>query len=209
MITILAVASLHKKSPADLVTFTEEILNGKLHFLCTIWYMLWLPFLNISQPFEILLAFLDKTNKTTDTKSRHENKTEHNDNSNDILKDDANTLGEDSDKTIELHSDINKTDGQSDTKEKKDKNMSVLREDKTSSPEVTGIGNKTSEGTKRNTPSKEKTSRNNMETPNESADNTHDKITEYTKDLQDVNNDNDTQYGKAKIPNSSIEENPR
>ena len=22
---------------ADLVTFTEEILNGKLHFLCTIW----------------------------------------------------------------------------------------------------------------------------------------------------------------------------
>ena len=24
---------MHKKSPADLVIFTEEILNGKLHFL--------------------------------------------------------------------------------------------------------------------------------------------------------------------------------
>ena len=23
--------------PADLVTFTEEILNGKIHFLCIIW----------------------------------------------------------------------------------------------------------------------------------------------------------------------------
>ena len=26
------------KFPADLVTFTEEILNGKLHFLCGIEY---------------------------------------------------------------------------------------------------------------------------------------------------------------------------
>ena len=25
-----------KKFPADLVTFTEEILNGKLHFLCSV-----------------------------------------------------------------------------------------------------------------------------------------------------------------------------
>ena len=24
--------------PADLVTFTEEILNGKIHFLCSGWY---------------------------------------------------------------------------------------------------------------------------------------------------------------------------
>ena len=23
--------------PADLVTFTEDILNGKLHFLCSVW----------------------------------------------------------------------------------------------------------------------------------------------------------------------------
>ena len=35
--------SLHKKmkfstkEPADLVTFTEEILNGKLHFLCSVY----------------------------------------------------------------------------------------------------------------------------------------------------------------------------
>ena len=28
----IKLASLHKKLPADLVTFTEEILNGKLHF---------------------------------------------------------------------------------------------------------------------------------------------------------------------------------
>ena len=27
---------LDKKFPADLVTFTEEILNGKLHFLCSV-----------------------------------------------------------------------------------------------------------------------------------------------------------------------------
>ena len=28
--------SLQKKKTADLVTFTEEILNGKLHFLCSV-----------------------------------------------------------------------------------------------------------------------------------------------------------------------------
>ena len=27
--------------PADLVTFTEEILNGKLHFLCSVNSLLW------------------------------------------------------------------------------------------------------------------------------------------------------------------------
>ena len=26
---------------ADLVTFTEEILNGKLHFLCRVWWLNW------------------------------------------------------------------------------------------------------------------------------------------------------------------------
>ena len=26
-----------KKFPADLATFTEKILNGKLHFLCGLW----------------------------------------------------------------------------------------------------------------------------------------------------------------------------
>ena len=26
--------------PADLVTFTEEIINGKLHFLCSVTYCL-------------------------------------------------------------------------------------------------------------------------------------------------------------------------
>ena len=77
-----------------------------------------------------MLAFSDKTNKTTDTESRHENKTEPNDNSNDICKDDANILGEGSDRIIELHSDINKIDGQSDAKVKKDKSLGVSREDK-------------------------------------------------------------------------------
>ena len=28
----------HFQLPADLVTFTEEILNGKLHFLCSDWF---------------------------------------------------------------------------------------------------------------------------------------------------------------------------
>lgn len=74
---------------------------------------------------------------------------------------------------------------------------------------MTDIENETSEGTKRNAPSKEKTSGNSIETPSKSTNITHDKTTEHTKDLQDVNNDNSTQYGKAKIPNSSIEENPR
>ena len=77
-----------------------------------------------------MLAFSDKTNKTTDTESRHENKTEPNDNSNDKYKDDANILEESSDRIIELHSDINKIDGQSDTKVKKDKSLGVSREDK-------------------------------------------------------------------------------
>ena len=27
--------------PADLVTFTEEIINGKLHFLCSVTSILW------------------------------------------------------------------------------------------------------------------------------------------------------------------------
>ena len=26
------------QEPGDLVTFTEEILNGKLHFLCSVWF---------------------------------------------------------------------------------------------------------------------------------------------------------------------------
>ena len=29
---------LNPQYPADLVTFTEEILNGKLHFLCSVWF---------------------------------------------------------------------------------------------------------------------------------------------------------------------------
>lgn len=41
------------------------------------------------------------------------------------------------------------------------------------------------------------------------TDITQDKITEHTKDLKDVNNDNDTQYGESNIPNSSSEGNPR
>ena len=57
------------------------------------------------------------TNKATDTNGRHENKTEHDDNSNNAIKDDASVLGQEGDKIIELHSDINKIDGQSDTKE--------------------------------------------------------------------------------------------
>ena len=77
-----------------------------------------------------MLAFLDNTNKIADTKSRHENKTEPNYNSNDIHKDDANNLGEGNDRIIELHSDINKIDGQSDTNVKKDKSFGVSREDK-------------------------------------------------------------------------------
>ena len=42
--------------PADLITFTEEILNGKLHFLCSVvraWMMLWW--------IEIGLSFLNKS----------------------------------------------------------------------------------------------------------------------------------------------------
>lgn len=92
--------------------------------------------MHIFQLFNRLLGFLDKTHKTTDTKSRHENQTEHNDNSNDILKDNANTLGEDSDRIIEQHSGI---DGQFDTKGKKDNILGDSRENKTSSPEMTDI----------------------------------------------------------------------
>ena len=36
--------------PADLVTFTEEILNGKLHFLCSV---------NVSSSLNIILLFYD------------------------------------------------------------------------------------------------------------------------------------------------------
>ena len=165
-----------------------------------------MPFLHIFELFNRLLGFLDKTHKTTDTKSRHENQTEHNDNSNDILKDNVNTLGEDSDRIIEQHSGI---DGQFDTKGKKDNILGDSRENKTSSPEMTDIENEISEGAKRNIPSKEKISGDNEGTPTKSIDKTHDKITEHTKDLQDINNDNDIQYGKVKIPNSSTEGNPR
>ena len=38
---IIRLLSLHKKmkfSIKDLVTFTEEILNGKLHFLCSVFF---------------------------------------------------------------------------------------------------------------------------------------------------------------------------
>ena len=40
MVVIKQVLENHslKKFPADLVTFTEEILNGKLHFLCSVNY---------------------------------------------------------------------------------------------------------------------------------------------------------------------------
>ena len=74
---------------------------------------------------------------------------------------------------------------------------------------MTDIENEISEGAKRNIPSKEKISGDNEGTPTKSIDKTHDKITEHTKDLQDINNDNDTQYGKVIIPNSSTEGNPR
>ena len=35
---------LNPQFPADLITFTEEILNGKLHFLCSVTFITVLPF---------------------------------------------------------------------------------------------------------------------------------------------------------------------
>ena len=43
----------------DLVTFTEEILNGKLHFLCS-WF--WRPVHWIGAPERIFYAYLKRTN---------------------------------------------------------------------------------------------------------------------------------------------------
>ena len=42
---------LNPQKTADLVTFTEEILNGKLHFLCSVYYQkstIYYPELNIN-----------------------------------------------------------------------------------------------------------------------------------------------------------------
>ena len=43
------------QEPADLVTFIEEILNGKLHFLCSVWCVLENRFMSA----ESLAASLD------------------------------------------------------------------------------------------------------------------------------------------------------
>ena len=39
--------------PADLVTLTEKILNGKLHFLCSVWTSLIKSFPFDSNPFDM------------------------------------------------------------------------------------------------------------------------------------------------------------
>ena len=55
---------------ADLVTLTEEILNGKLHFLCSDWYWKWnlmtIPHLSLAFLAGILLLWdFDECFKTT------------------------------------------------------------------------------------------------------------------------------------------------
>ena len=44
-----------KQFAVDLVTFTEEILNGKLHFLCSAW-LYFPPSLTLNTPFPLYLS---------------------------------------------------------------------------------------------------------------------------------------------------------
>ena len=45
----------NKQFPADFVTFTEEILHGKLHFLCSVLYCI-VQFRNVKFKFKLLLT---------------------------------------------------------------------------------------------------------------------------------------------------------
>ena len=53
--------------PADLVTFTEEILNGKLHFLCCEWIQIWSEELVVELHYllDLQRCSLEKTHKHT------------------------------------------------------------------------------------------------------------------------------------------------
>ena len=54
---------LNPQGTPDLVTFTEEILNGKLHFLCSSWSThIWVEYWSYNGPYNIATSFANQWN---------------------------------------------------------------------------------------------------------------------------------------------------